>query len=99
DANNCNGTNSTSVTNLPAGSLFSQVRSVLQANCVSCHSNGIANGGMNFEVDCNIVNNKDRIKARAVDANPSAMPPTGLISAADRQKIVNWVNAGGRFTD
>lgn len=99
DANNCNGSGTATVVNLSAGPLFTQVRSVLQANCVSCHNNTIANGGMNWEVDCNIVNNRDRIRARAVDGNPSAMPPTGLISAAERQKITDWINAGGRFTD
>lgn len=99
DANSCTGSGNATVVNLSAGPLFTQVKSVLQANCVSCHNNTIANGGMNWEVDCNIVNNKDRIRARAVDGNPSAMPPTGLISAAERQKITDWINAGGRFTD
>jgi uncharacterized membrane protein len=54
---------------------------------------------MNWTVDCNIVANKDRIKARAVDASPSAMPPTGLMPASERQKITDWINAGGKFTD
>jgi hypothetical protein len=56
-------------------------------------------GGINFTVDCNIVLNKDRIKARAIDGNPSIMPPTGALPQADKDKITNWINAGGRFTD
>lgn len=100
DANGCSGnSSSTTVGNLPPGPLFTQVVSVLQTNCVSCHNASISNGGMNWAVDCNIVANKDRIKARAVDANPSAMPPTGLLPAAERQKIINWINAGGKYTD
>jgi uncharacterized membrane protein len=75
------------------------VQGLIQANCVVCHNSGIAEGGMNFSVDCNIVANKDRIKARAVDANPGPMPPTGLLSTAERQKIISWINAGGRFSD
>lgn len=100
DVNNCAG-NSSSVTvnNLPAGPLFSDVRAVLQANCVPCHNNMQQEGGMNWQVDCNIISFKDRIKARAVDANPSSMPPTGLLPASERQKITNWINAGGKFTD
>lgn len=100
DANGCVGSSSsTLVPNLPAGPLFIQVRDVLNSNCVTCHNNSLSEGGMNWTVDCNIVNFRDRIKARAVDANPSAMPPTGQIPLSERQKITNWINAGGRFTD
>lgn len=100
DVNGCTGNSSlTNVSNLPAGPLFTAVKTVLQNNCNSCHNATTANGGMNWTVDCNIVTNKDRIKARAVDANPSAMPPTGLMPASERQKITDWINAGGKFTD
>lgn len=100
DANGCNGNSpSTTVSNLPAGPLFLEVKAVLQANCVPCHNNSQQEGGMNWTVDCNIVTFKDRIRSRAVDANPSAMPPTGLLPSAERQKITNWINAGGKFTD
>jgi hypothetical protein len=100
DVNSCNGSSgSTILSNLAAGPLFSEVKAVLQANCVTCHNNSQQEGGMNWTVDCNIVINKDRIKARAVDGSPSAMPPTGLLPASERQKITNWINAGGKFTD
>ncbi len=100
DANTCNGTSgNTILSNRPAGPLFTEVKAVLQANCSSCHNNTQQEGGMNWSVDCNIVANKDRIKARAVDASPSAMPPTGLLPSTERQKITSWINAGGRFTD
>ena len=100
DVNGCTGTSAgTVVGSLPAGTLFSAVRNLVQANCVSCHNASIPNGGMNFADDCNIVNFKDRIRARAVDGSPSAMPPTGLLPAGERQKITDWINAGGRYTD
>jgi hypothetical protein len=100
DANGCTGNSAaTNITNRAAGPLFTQVKAVLQANCESCHNNTIANGGMNWSIECNIVTNQARIKARAVDANPSAMPPTGLLPASERQKITDWINAGGRYTD
>ncbi|OSZ80432.1 hypothetical protein CAP36_04035 [Chitinophagaceae bacterium IBVUCB2] len=100
DANGCTGTSgSIAVSNLPAGALFSAVRTVLQNNCVGCHNNSQAEGGMNWTVDCNIVTFKERIKARAVDANPSVMPPTGALSTSDKQKITDWINAGGRFSN
>lgn len=99
DANGCVGTANVTVNDLPAGPLFLAVKNVLQNNCSSCHNASNPNGGMNWDVDCNIVANKDRIKERAVNANPSAMPPTGLLPASERTKINNWINAGGRFTD
>jgi hypothetical protein len=99
DANSCNGTTPATVNNLPAGPLFLDVKAVLQANCVSCHNSAQAEGGMNWTIDCNIVLNKDRIRARAVDGIPSAMPPSGLLPASERQKITNWINAGGLFTN
>ena len=99
DGNGCTGTTLETITNLPAGPLFSLVRGVLQANCVSCHNAVLSEGGMNWTVDCNIVTFKDRIQARAVNANPSAMPPSGLMPASERLKITNWINAGGRYTD
>ncbi|HMR92047.1 MAG TPA: hypothetical protein PKC69_07025, partial [Chitinophagaceae bacterium] len=80
-----------------AGPLFTAVRSMMATNCQSCHNNTIANGGMNWTIDCNIVINKDRIKTKAVDEG--SMPPTGPLSQADKDKITNWINAGGRYTD
>ena len=99
DANGCTGTVNATVSNLTAGPLFLAVKNVLDNNCVSCHNNTLSEGGMNWTVDCNIVTFKDRIRERAVNANPSAMPPTGLLPASERLKITNWINAGGRFTD
>ena len=100
---NCAQTASVTVAAAPAGALFSAVKAVLQTNCVSCHSAGNTQGGMNWAVDCNIVSNSARIKARAVDAHgtPQQMPPPPAagLSAADRQKITDWIAAGGRYTN
>lgn len=103
NASNCTKTAPVTVDATPAGALFSAVRGVLQANCESCHNASIANGGMNWTVDCNIVANSARIKARAVDAHGTANqmppPPHPGLSAADRQKITDWIAAGGHYTD
>jgi hypothetical protein len=99
DANGCTSGKSETVSDMPAGPLFTAVRTVLQNNCVICHNGTVSEGGMNWTIDCNIVTFKDRIKIRAVDGNPSPMPPTGFIPASEQQKIVNWINAGGKFSD
>ena len=101
DAAGCSKTASVTVNALPAGALFVAARSVIQTNCAvpGCHTGGSPTGGINFSVDCNIVLNKDRVKARAVDGSPSFMPPSGALPQGDRDKITAWINAGGRFTD
>lgn len=100
DANGCTGTQTGIVVGTQSpGTLFLAVKSIIQSNCVSCHNATVAQGGVNLNADCNIVSAKDRIRARAVDGNPSPMPATGLLPAADRQAITNWINAGGRVTD
>ncbi|MBC7873084.1 MAG: SprB repeat-containing protein [Ferruginibacter sp.] len=99
DANGCTGAVNTVVNNLPPGTLFAAVKNLVVSNCVSCHNGTVTEGGMDWTIDCNIVNFKDRIRARAVTGNPSAMPPTGLLPASEQLKITNWINAGGRFTD
>lgn len=99
DVNGCSSSVAATVSDIPAGPLFTAVRTVLQNNCVSCHNSSVAEGGMNWTIDCNIVTFKDRIKIRAVDGNPSPMPPTGFIPPSEQQKIVNWINAGGRYSD
>ncbi|MCB0715652.1 MAG: hypothetical protein KDC06_06515 [Chitinophagaceae bacterium] len=100
DQNGCTGTaTNILVPELSAGPLFSQVRNVLQNNCVSCHNPANSNGGMNWTVDCNIVQFSNRIFERAVNGNPSPMPPTGLLPVSERQKIIDWINAGAKYTD
>lgn len=105
EAGGCVKTASVTVAASPAGSLFSAVRTVLLANCAlsGCHSGAIPTGGINFTQDCEIVANKDRIKVRAVDSFGSGQqmppPPNSGLSQADRDKIVNWVNAGGLYTN
>ena len=86
------------------GPLFTSVRTIVQTNCAisGCHTGSNAQNGINFSADNTIVAQKDRIKLRAVDqaGTPAQMPPSGPpLPVADRQKITDWVNAGGKLTD
>ncbi len=98
DANNCQGIANAIVTTAPAGPLFAQVRTLVQNNCAisGCHA---GTQSPDFRIDCNIVNNGTLIQQRAVNGNPSPMPPTGLLSSTERAKITNWINGGGRYSD
>lgn len=80
-----------------AGPLFTAVKGLITAKCQSCHNNAIVNGGMNWQVECNIVKNKARIKVRAVDEG--SMPQSGPLAQADKDIITNWINAGGGYTN
>jgi uncharacterized membrane protein len=81
------------------GAKFYAVRTIVNGYCGPCHLNGTTNGGKNFDADNSIVNSWDRIKIRTVDGTPTYMPEGGQLTAADKQKIVDWVNAGHRITD
>src|SRR5574343_1069872 len=101
DAGGCTQTISANVGTVAIGTLYSAAKAVIQNNCAisGCHTGGSPTGGLNFSSDCTIIGSKDRIKARAIDGIPSIMPPTGALPQADKDKLLAWINAGGRFTD
>jgi hypothetical protein len=90
-------TDTTQITILNYGPKFAAVKQLVLGYCGPCHLNGTVNGSMNFDSDASIVTNKLKIKARAVDGLPTFMPetPNAPLSLVDRQKITDWINAGG----
>ena len=105
EAGGCVKTNSVTVAANPSGALFAAVRTIIVANCTSagCHTGSNPAGGINFTQDCQIVANSGRIKVRAVDnfgtGQQMPPPPAAGLSLSDRNAIVNWINAGGLFTN
>lgn len=101
----CVRTASVTVAANPAGALFAAVKTVIIANCTTagCHIGSNPAGGINFTIDCQIVTNGGRIKVRAVDnvgtGQQMPPPPAAGLSLVDRDKIVNWINAGGLFSN
>jgi uncharacterized membrane protein len=79
------------------GPLFTAVKALVAQRCQHCHNANLANGGMNFQNECNIISNQTRMKVRAVDEG--TMPADGPLSTADRKKITDWITAGGKYTD
>lgn len=79
------------------GTLFAAVKNLIAANCQSCHNNSRQEGNKNWEVECNIISSKDRIKVRAVDLG--TMPPGGSLSQSQKDIITNWINAGGKYNN
>jgi hypothetical protein len=82
------------------GPKFLAVKTLFAANCTPCHFGPGHNAGLNLASSCQIANQWERIKARAVDDGTSSpMPQSGLMPLAERQKIVDWIAAGHRITD
>lgn len=94
-------TDTAQITILNYGPKYALVKQLIMGYCGPCHLNGGVSGGKNFDSDLSIVNSWDRIKARAVDNLPSQMPeaPNSPLTAVDKQKITDWVNAGHRQSD
>jgi hypothetical protein len=92
-ADGCLGNTTNTITGY--GPKYYAVKQIIQGYCGPCHLNGGSSGGSNLDSDANIVNQKARIKARAVDNLPSVMPQGGPLTAADKQKITDWLAAGG----
>jgi uncharacterized membrane protein len=99
-------TDTTQITILNYGPKYAAVKQLISGGggsgyCGPCHINGGMDGGKNFDTDASIISNWDRIKVRAVDNIPTPMPPAPNVplTNADKQKIVDWVNAGHRQSD
>lgn len=99
DANGCTGSTNVTVNTTAAGPLFTAVRTLIQNNCALAGCHGDVQAPIFLSSPCVIVSNATLIKARAVDGNPTPMPPTGLLPPSERQKIADWVAAGGQYTN
>ena len=94
-------TDTAQITILNYGPKYAAVKQLIIGYCGPCHLNGAANGGKNFDTDASIISSWDRIKVRAVDNIPSAMPqaPNSPLTTVDKQKITDWISAGRRQSD
>lgn len=104
DANGCTKTASATVGSTPKGPLFTNVRTLITNRCSGsgCHiGSGNSAAGYNFDNDCNIVTYWSQINGSAVTYTLKRMPksPQSLLTAAEKQVITDWINAGHKYTD
>jgi hypothetical protein len=97
DENGCEVIKEVIIDTVVPGSTFKQVRKILSNRCISCHSGYNPQAGLDFTKSCDIINNWDRIEARAVKGIPSPMPQTGLIPQDERNKIIEWISKGHKY--
>jgi SprB repeat len=103
DANGCSKTAVATVGNVASGPLFAQMRTLISSRCSGsgCHMNGTTTAGYNFDNDCSIVSKWSQINQSCVTYTLVKMPksPQPLLTAAEKQKITDWITAGHRYTD
>jgi uncharacterized membrane protein len=61
--------------------------------------NGGTGGGYNFDNNCSIVTYWNKIQSSAVTGNNMPKSPQAPLTAAEKQKITNWINAGHLYTN
>lgn len=84
----------------PKGSYFPKVKTIIAANCLSCHSSSGSWQGRPTALDTDeqIVAAAASIKASVADPitpRNKRMPEGSTLSQADIDTIVAWYNAGG----
>lgn len=60
----------------------------------SCHGSGSSLPKLTNYAEVKLKAEEGRIKARAIDASPSAMPPAGKLPQAQLNLITCWINNG-----
>lgn len=77
------------------GSNFTSVESLIAAKCnMACHTAGTGGAPKGiFATSCDIVSRRAMIKIKAVDESMGGLNPT------EKNIIVTWINAGGKYTD
>ena len=83
---------------------FPKVRTIIQNNCLSCHSSSGSWSGrpIAFDSDSAIAEQYTFIKAAVADPvsfTNKRMPQGGMLLQPDIDIIVAWYNKGGKVTD
>jgi hypothetical protein len=103
DGNGCTQTASVVVSPVAAGPKFTAVKNLVIARCggSGCHLNGQTQKGYNFDTDCKIVSAWSGINGSCVTNTLTKMPlsPQPNLTAAEKQAITDWVNAGHGFAN
>jgi hypothetical protein len=95
----CEVSKKVNVDTIAKSNKFAEVANILKQRCSMCHSGLNPQAGIDFTRICDVLNHWKRIQARAVEGNPSPMPPTGLISLEERSKLLEWINNGHQYEE
>jgi len=103
DVNGCTSTSSVTVGIVAAGPTYSLLKPLIQTRCSgsNCHTNGKTQKGYNFDTDCNIVKSWSGIEGSCITGKLGKMPiaPQPNLTAAEKQIIIDWINAGHGYNN
>jgi hypothetical protein len=99
ESNGCISDTTVFVDTIDSGIKFKAVATTLATYCIPCHAGNNPQAGLDFLNVCDIMQHWERIKVRAVDNNPTSMPPLGPIPMSEKNKIMDWINSGHRYED
>lgn len=97
NANDLYGTGGTSC-DTSAVTFSEDISTLINNNCVGCHSDAGPSGGISLEGHSNVSNNAlngalmNRVQRPLGD--PLLMPPSGPLSECDQSQLRAWVNEG-----
>ncbi len=99
DANGCTKTTSVTVGNATPGTQFNAVKTLLINRCSGsgCHVNGSSAAGYNFDTDCGIINDWQKIQSAAVTKKSMPISPQAKLTAAEMKLIDDWVAGGHTY--
>ena len=100
----CSCSKKDSTTPTTNGPYFATVKTIIQNNCLACHSSTGSWAGrpVAFDTDDAIASQAAAIKAAVNDpetATNRRMPQSGSLTTDQISTIVNWYNKGGKVTD
>jgi hypothetical protein len=99
DENNCESKKEVVVDTILVGPKFLEVMKVLDKYCSKCHTGLNPPASLDFTNACDVLKSWQRIEARAVFGISSPMPQDGLMPLNERNKIVEWINAGHLYNN
>ena len=72
------------------------IQPLISTNCAisGCHVPGFQTPDLTTYANVKAAADIGAIKARAIDGDPSPMPPSGLLPKCDRQDLQTWLDAG-----
>lgn len=77
---------------------YSEVATIIRANCANCHLNGNIQGGVTLntytQVMRYVVPNSPAGSRLYGEVQRNEMPPNNPLSATEKQSIYSWVNSG-----
>lgn len=77
------------------GNRFKDACRVLSSQCGTCHGGNNPHAGIDLNDPCRVAEQAVRIRARAVEGNPSPMPPAGLMPDSLVRIVELWLASGG----